>query len=309
MASKQTDGAFLLWARDWLTDERVALMSPAAKGVFIDLLAHAWLEGSIPACSEHRARIVRVDVAMLEQLWRELGPLWVEHPTEPGRLVNPRQEREREQQQARRKSRVDKATKAANDRWEKKRAQRAGNAQGGARPMLQASPQALLQDAHQTKPSTTPLPPRGEGPASGSEGLRSLRSHPAPAGATDRVVEELTDALLATRYRAGIAVPVARRSAVRASAVRLRATGIEPEHVERLAELAAAKSNGDAGALLAHWLDGEAPMWRSVLDEQLMKQRELGLRVTAASDDADVSMPKPAASVLDGILNQARTTA
>ena len=116
---------------------------------------------------------------------------------------------------------------------------------------------------------------------------------------------------MATRYRAGIPSPLARRSAVRASAVRLLPTGLEPEHVERLAELGAAKSSGDPGALLAHWLDGEAPMWRSVLDEQLMKQRELALRAARppVDDEQDVSMPKPAASVLDGVLAQARSTA
>lgn len=326
--SNQPDGAFLFWARDWLTDENVVLMSPAAKGVYVDLLCYCWLEGSIPACSEHLARIARVDAAAFAALWSEIAPRFSEHATRSDRLVNSRMERERVKSDERRKARSDKASKAAEARWGPRghtsrtpRSTARGTATGNAPSIAQASPVALLENAHQSNPSTTPLPPEKRAAARGADRKQKPepeqsrepeRSRPRDNG--ESPIADLTNALLGTRYRGGIANGIARRSAVRAEAERLAQTGLDPGHVRALAHLADAKTNGDSGALLAHWLDGNG--WREVLDEQASKGRQaqdLARGRSAADSGADDvldgiygSDPKPAASVLDGVLANAR---
>lgn len=308
--TKQLDGAFLFWARDWLTDESVVLMSPAAKGIYIDLLCHCWLEGSIPACPTQCSRIARLDAEAFAELWRELAPLFVEHASEPGRLVNKRMEEERSKQEDRRKTRSDKAKAAAQARWDKKNKQPKRNARGNARSNANASGQALLGDAHQTKPSTTPLTPQGEGPTpDGVEARPSAAAEPEPSRpvkSRDRddgasPIADVTKALMATRYRAGVTNGIARRGVVGSEARRLVANGLTPEDVVKLAELAESKSSGDPGALLAHWLDNDE--WRSVLDEAASKTKERGLRDRQSPDPDDPgSEPKTAASVLDGVM-------
>ena len=126
-------------------------------------------------------------------------------------------------------------------------------------------------------------------------------------------VADLTNALLATRYRAGIGNAIVRRGEVRARAAELVADGMDLELLAALVRLAEAKSNGDPGALLAHWLDAGGD-WVGVLAEQGMKAKEGAARrrgAAAQRDDGDAldgiygSDPKPAASVVGGVLAKA----
>jgi hypothetical protein len=154
--------------------------------------------------------------------------------------------------------------------------------------------------------------PRGRGKGGGAK--------PSPEGAKPKTADtgespiaDLTSALMRTRYRAGIGNAILRRSEVRSQAAGLYATGLVPCHVAALASLAAEKTTGDAGALLAHWLDGEA--WREVLDEQQAKQRQVGDRQRGKQhhnpDDVLQGIygedAIPAASVVGQVLANART--
>ena len=85
----------------------------------------------------------------------------------------------------------------------------------------------------------------------------------------------LQDALHATKYRAGLPT-WPRRRALLDAARRLEGTGLAPDDVGDLATLAGAKSTGDPGALLAHWLDSN--IWREVLDEQRSHRKAGKLR-------------------------------
>lgn len=311
--TKQTEGAFLFWARDWLTDEAVVLMSPAAKGVYIDLLCHCWLEGSIPACSTQCSRIARVDAETFAELWAELCPLFVEHPDGGGRLVNRRMESERAKQEERRKVRSDKAKRAAEKRWSGERGRKTKHARGNAPSNANASTQALPRDAHQSKPSTTPLTPQGEGPIPSGEGAAASRPAEAPPPAArpattrrgddgESPIADVTTALLRTRYRAGLANAIVRRGEIRSQAERLVKAGLTVAAVAELDRLAGEKSNGDPGALLAHWLDRNE--WRAVLDERAEKDKRL--RLGRPSSDDEQREPKPASSVVDDVLKEAK---
>lgn len=322
--AKQPDGAFLFWARDWLTNENVVLMSPAAKGVYVDLLCHCWLEGSIPACSEHLQRIARLDAHAFAAIWTELSERFAPHPTEAGRLVNRRMDEERAKAEERRKSRSDKATRAAQARWSNAPRSPRRTAPRNAPSIADASPQAMLPDAHQSNPITSPLPPvRGEragarGASSDAEPERAPRAgaeprRAKPADDGNSPIADLTSALMATRYRGGIGNAIVRRTEIREQAERLVQTGLQPDQVRELADLAAEKSSSDPGALLSHWLDGD---WRGVLDEQAAKGRQKAARTRgaaqAAADGGDVDRPvygeqgepRMAASVLSEVLSE-----
>ena len=151
---------------------------------------------------------------------------------------------------------------------------------------------------------------RSADPEPNPEPVTRSSSRPRDDGASP--IADLTTALLATRYRAGITNAIVRRSEVRTHAERLVETGLTPADVADLAQLAGEKSNGDPGALLAHWLDGEA--WREVLDEQRSKHRHADGRAkgaAAASEDVlegvyGGTQPKVAASVVGEVLAAAR---
>ena len=313
--SKQPDGAFLFWARDWLTDEHVVLMSPAAKGVYLDLLCHCWLEGSIPACSEHLARIARIDAGAFAELWREIAPRFAEHPDRPGRLLNTRMERERVKAEDRRKARSDKAAEAARARWDRRRPDGASNAPRSARSNASASPVAMLADAHQTKPSTTPLPPSKGGGASRERQRPEPEPEPQKLRPRDdgaAPLADLTTALLATRFRAGITNAIRRRAEIHDEAGKLLQTGLTVELLADVWEMAKEKSSDDPGALLAHWLDQN--LWREVLDERgrVAKERSAGAaaKIASANEDQLAGIyggdATPAESVVGQVLAQVK---
>lgn len=168
------------------------------------------------------------------------------------------------------------------------------------------------------EPVPEPVPPNPPDRAD-ARGADAARPDPEPAPRPKRVADDgsspiadLTTALLGTRYRAGIGNAIRRRAEVRERAAALLETGLTPAHVADLAALAAAKSNDDPGALLAHWLDGNG--WREVLDERAEKaeHRRTIARGRTADDGLDGiygDTAKPAASVIADALTNVRAEA
>ncbi len=103
---------FPFYPTDWLSDQRVALMEPAEKGIYIDLLAHAWLEGSIPSDPIQLAFLLRLPRRQFNPLW-EVVRLHFVPSSSPSRLVNRRMEERREHAQ----DKSENARKAAEARW------------------------------------------------------------------------------------------------------------------------------------------------------------------------------------------------
>lgn len=87
--------AFQFYPADFLMDEDVAMMSLTERGAYITLLSFNWREGSLPATEQDLARLLRCSVMVLRQLWKRVGVKFKPHPDLPGRLVNPRAERDR----------------------------------------------------------------------------------------------------------------------------------------------------------------------------------------------------------------------
>lgn len=88
------DPSFPLYARDWLTATRT--MTAAARGAYIDLLCHQWLEGPIPPETHRLRRVCAMDQEEFDEVWPEIQPhfqmncVGLIHP----RLEHLRQERE-----------------------------------------------------------------------------------------------------------------------------------------------------------------------------------------------------------------------
>ncbi|MHC4162534.1 MAG: hypothetical protein ACYSUM_10425 [Planctomycetota bacterium] len=96
---KAPSPAFSFYPKDILSDEAAAAMTDEELGIYIRLLCHAWLEGSIPADPARLARMTRRPRPAFDKLWKAIAPCW-RVSSESGRLIQGRLELEREKQRA-----------------------------------------------------------------------------------------------------------------------------------------------------------------------------------------------------------------
>lgn len=64
--------AFRFYASDWLADVNVCRMRSEEKGLYIDLLCHCWLEGSLPDDVEDLAMLTRIGTAKFSRAWERV---------------------------------------------------------------------------------------------------------------------------------------------------------------------------------------------------------------------------------------------
>jgi uncharacterized protein YdaU (DUF1376 family) len=94
MAREQVP-AFQFYPKDFLSDGKQAAMSLCEVGAYIRLLSTCWLEHSIPDDVTRVARIVGATPREMAKLWPAVRACFQAHPSEPGRLVHGRLDRER----------------------------------------------------------------------------------------------------------------------------------------------------------------------------------------------------------------------
>ena len=100
MMPKTEIGAwFKFYPQDWLASATASGLSLAERGAYMTLLCVAWEHGGIPADTKRLAVMLGVSRQEFEELWGGLHAKWREHPDDPKRLVNPRQEDVRASQQ------------------------------------------------------------------------------------------------------------------------------------------------------------------------------------------------------------------
>lgn len=178
--------AFLWYPKDFEADEDAACMSLAERGAYITLLGYCWMEGSIPDDVEKLARLCRCGQGEMRRIWPVIrGRFNIE--VIPGRLSNPRLERERDALKA--KSEGGRA--AASVRWQhrKSHADRVAGAGADARETHMRN--SCESDADASKngcernadASDTPRVPRASPPAPGApapgDRARGFRARPA----------------------------------------------------------------------------------------------------------------------------------
>ncbi len=71
MASEKAP-AFQFYPKDFLSDGKVAAMTMAQRGVYITLLSHCWLEGSLPDDPRRLARMVGLSGSEFAKVWPSL---------------------------------------------------------------------------------------------------------------------------------------------------------------------------------------------------------------------------------------------
>jgi len=108
---KRTGVWMKLYVSDWIG--KTLLMGPAARGCYINLLAHAWKEGSIPADRALQARICACTADEMEAAWEHLECKWIPVEGNPRLLQNSKQERVRADQDGR----LAKAQAGGHGRW------------------------------------------------------------------------------------------------------------------------------------------------------------------------------------------------
>lgn len=105
--------AFQFYPRDFLTDEKVALMSNTETGIYIRLLCFCWLEGTLPLETVALARMVRMPMKQFTKLWENSVVKTCFQVDADGRLHHGRLDKEREKQDAFKRRQSD----AAASRW------------------------------------------------------------------------------------------------------------------------------------------------------------------------------------------------
>ena len=297
------DPAVLFFGSDFYEDEHVLQMTLEQQGAYWRLLWLSWRNEGLPADPEALARMLRVAPKVFAaRIWPAIAPCWDEVG---GRLVQKRQEEERERRAAAKGTeevgapavdgRSERMRQLAQRRWGKRggdadaathadadaprnadaHAQR--NAGRNAVPHLPPAPPSVPSEAKY--PNTRNAGPHASAHAEGANAAHAQSPEPEPP----LPVIQLQLALLKTAYRSKLPAFDRSRELTRRAA-ELLATGLSPFDVSDLAELDREKATKEPGSLLAHWLDEN--LWREVLDEQRMKAKERALRGRAPTGDA-----------------------
>jgi uncharacterized protein YdaU (DUF1376 family) len=234
------DPAYQMYPRDWLASVSTC-MTLEQEGAYIRLLQWSWLHDGLPNDPQQLRKLLRVTAKKFDAMWGVLRVHWHADPGQDGRLRNRRLEHERAERKRKSEARRTAGEKGNAVRW-------------GS----QCDPVAIPKGSPSPSPSPSPYPtpsvstvqPPPVPPPSGEGGSPS-ESHGAGYGA-----EALFRVLAATPYRAKVRN---RRAVLVDRAGELAGSGLDAETLRRLVAQARMESNGDWGALLAHWLDGN---WR-----------------------------------------------
>ena len=108
--------AFQFYPKDFLTDRRVLRMPMAARGIYITLLCHAWMDGALPNDLGELALILGIPEKTVASQWPFVLPCFTERD---GSLYQNRIEEEREKQAAYRAKFSKRASDGAAKRWSK----------------------------------------------------------------------------------------------------------------------------------------------------------------------------------------------
>ena len=120
---------FPLYVDDWM--RATATMTDEQAGAYMRLLCHAWAEGGLPRDETAIRSIGRWSPTAWRRIWPAVAGKWRE---QDGRLVNPRQERERKGRDAYRELKATAGRTGAVQRWHSHRS-------ANGKPMAQPSPE------------------------------------------------------------------------------------------------------------------------------------------------------------------------
>jgi uncharacterized protein YdaU (DUF1376 family) len=162
----ESSPAFSFYVRDWIADVNVRAMTNEARGVYIDLLALCWQEGTLPRDPAQLKKIARLTAAEFRRIWPQLEPCFT---LTPDGYQQKRLELERGKQRAHKAAVSQRGTAGANARWRKSPAPADADASdpqcsSNARAMLPigfaSSSSSSIKDQEQRASARTLDPPR-----------------------------------------------------------------------------------------------------------------------------------------------------
>ena len=141
---KNKSPAFQFYPKDFLSDEKVLMMTNQEVGCYIKLLCYCWLEGSIPSDVNKIAKLCGENSSVMAELWPSLKSCFKSTGNYLKRLKHCRLEKEREKQDKYHKERSESGIKGAKIRWEKglKELSNNGSANGSANSSAITQPMA-----------------------------------------------------------------------------------------------------------------------------------------------------------------------
>lgn len=241
------DPYFPFFGSDFYGSEHVRMMTWEERGLYMFLLWHAWVHGSIPKEVEKLAKLFDRDVEWMEARWKALEPCWCEID---GRLHNQRLDEERSNREAYRASQREKGLKGVEARLRSTPSQPGGQPAGQpvgqptGNPPIPSHPIPYPEGTSLSNGSTvrngSTLQKGGEiAPLLGEEGK-------------GREGREGFDLLLSIGYRNKSATQSVE---ILAALRKFTHEGGTDAILRKLAARARRKAKQDPGALLAHWLD------------------------------------------------------
>lgn len=292
------DCAMMWFTADFRGSLKVQSMGWAEQGMYRHLLDLAWENEGLPSDLDEIRGILKLSPQEFAAAWKKIGKCFEPHPQDPARLVNARQEREREIRQDVRRKRAEAGSNGQAVRQQNDGKRAASAQQTSSKPLPFADhpdskPPAKSQQTHslsqsRSHPSDPAGPDRESVPSCSSEKEQDDGvpvSRPAgpegPEGESNRMA--LWMALRASPYRAN--AKHRDRDCVQAARVLDRA-GITPDDLARLMILAKVRGDNPVG-LWSHWIDHP--------DEAL---KELSKRSFGPA--------LPAPSALDAVLEHAK---
>lgn len=113
MTKKGKSPAYQMYPADWLSDDKILMLTRAQKGDFITLLQICWLSGGIPSDPEQCQKMTGGPIEDVTTVMN----LFSEKPGDATKLINKRQEVERENQAKWRLKSSKAGKKSAKKRW------------------------------------------------------------------------------------------------------------------------------------------------------------------------------------------------
>jgi uncharacterized protein YdaU (DUF1376 family) len=154
--------AFQFYPKDFLTDERVVLMSNTEVGIYVRLLCFCWLEGTLPLETQALARMARMPIKQFTRLWENsIVKTCFKLSDEDGRLHHKRLDEERDKQRTYNKGQSESGKRGAEARWggdERRATPRAAHSEPITVPHVVAIDSPMAKNGS-SSPSSSASPP------------------------------------------------------------------------------------------------------------------------------------------------------
>lgn len=154
--------AFQFYPKDFLTDEKVVLMSNTEVGIYLRLLCFCWLERTLPIETESLAQMARIPIKQFTKLWEKSVLRTCFQVGDDGRLHHKRLDEERTKQTDFQRRQSDLGAAGAEKRWGRHRPAIATPSKldrpAIATPSKQNGPAIVSPMGFDSSPSSSPSP-------------------------------------------------------------------------------------------------------------------------------------------------------